>query len=278
MGDTSKFLDSDLRASLNSMLGGEFDDAIARYSKRYKTEQDPSKKRYVLIQLAECYAKANKSNFTDFLNSEVRPNFKKTDKLYATTLELENIFLTQSGKYDRAITNFNSLLSGFASDTAIVKHALYNLWSLYFLRLNDTLKAGQYFTELKTRFPKDNLTRHAVLLAKSAEVGSDLVPEGSQKSEQPEKTDTLAGNGSLGNYPNPFNPTTIINYQLSKSGHVTLKVYDILGREVATLVNENQNPGIHSTTFDASKLASGVYFYRLTAPGINQVKKMLLTK
>jgi len=83
---------------------------------------------------------------------------------------------------------------------------------------------------------------------------------------------------SISNYPNPFNPSTKISYQLAKSGYVTLKVYDILGREVATLVNENQIEGVHSAVFDASRLASGVYLYRLTAPGINQVKKMLLTK
>ncbi len=84
--------------------------------------------------------------------------------------------------------------------------------------------------------------------------------------------------GLSANYPNPFNPTTLINYQLSASGHVTLKVYDILGREVATLVDENQDSGIHSATFDGSRFASGIYFYRLSAPGVNQVKKMVLTK
>ncbi|HUI28935.1 MAG TPA: protease pro-enzyme activation domain-containing protein [Candidatus Acidoferrales bacterium] len=80
------------------------------------------------------------------------------------------------------------------------------------------------------------------------------------------------------NYPNPFNPTTKIAYDLSKGGYVTLKVYDVLGREVAKLVNEDQGIGIHFANFDGSRFASGVYFYRLTAPGINQVKKMLLTK
>ena len=101
--------------------------------------------------------------------------------------------------------------------------------------------------------------------------------------EQQQSGDESADNapvqdGLMENYPNPFNPTTVISYQLSVNGHVTLKVYDVLGREVKTLVNESQNVGIHSATFDASRLASGVYFYRLTAPGINQVKKMLLTK
>jgi hypothetical protein len=87
-----------------------------------------------------------------------------------------------------------------------------------------------------------------------------------------------AQTGLMENYPNPFNPTTRINYQLKVTGHVTLKVYDILGREVTTLVDESQESGIHYTTFDGTRLASGVYFYRLTAPGVNQMRKMMLTK
>jgi Secretion system C-terminal sorting domain len=80
------------------------------------------------------------------------------------------------------------------------------------------------------------------------------------------------------NYPNPFNPTTTINYQLPTNSHVTLKVYDVLGREVATLVNESKNGGSYSVTFDGSKLASGVYFYRLEAGKVNDVKKLMLIK
>ncbi|MCL4510290.1 MAG: T9SS type A sorting domain-containing protein, partial [Bacteroidetes bacterium] len=84
--------------------------------------------------------------------------------------------------------------------------------------------------------------------------------------------------GMTQNYPNPFNPATTMSYKLSVSGHVTLKVYDILGREVRTLINDYQTAGVHSVRFDAQNLASGVYFYRLTAPGITQVKKMVVTK
>jgi subtilisin-like proprotein convertase family protein len=65
------------------------------------------------------------------------------------------------------------------------------------------------------------------------------------------------------NYPNPFNPTTVIRYQLSVVSNVTLKVYDVMGREVQTLVNKRLNAGTYETTFDASMLSSGVYFYRM---------------
>ncbi len=82
------------------------------------------------------------------------------------------------------------------------------------------------------------------------------------------------------NYPNPFNPSTIIKYNLPKAGTTTLKIYDILGNEVATLVNGFQKAGSHSITFSASnfKLASGIYIYRLQSNGYSASKKMMLLK
>jgi len=80
------------------------------------------------------------------------------------------------------------------------------------------------------------------------------------------------------NYPNPFNPTTTIKYQLKEPGFVTLKVYDILGKEVASLVNENEGAGYYKVNFDANNLSSGLYIYRLRANNYVESKKMLLTK
>ncbi len=83
------------------------------------------------------------------------------------------------------------------------------------------------------------------------------------------------------NYPNPFNPSTVIKYNIPAAAFVTLKVYNTLGNEVATLVNENQRSGEHSTVFDVSKingLASGVYLYRLEAGILVKTRKMLLIK
>lgn len=80
------------------------------------------------------------------------------------------------------------------------------------------------------------------------------------------------------NYPNPFNPTTIIKFSLPKSSQVTLKVFDILGREVMTLLNEKREAGVHSLKFDASNLASGLYFYKLQAVDFMDVRKMMIIK
>ncbi len=80
------------------------------------------------------------------------------------------------------------------------------------------------------------------------------------------------------NYPNPFNPKTVVSYQLSVVSSVRLVVYDILGREVAVLVNERKAPGTYSVEFDASNLASGVYLYRLSAGTYIETRKMVLMK
>jgi hypothetical protein len=92
-------------------------------------------------------------------------------------------------------------------------------------------------------------------------------------------TETLV----LQNYPNPFNPSTVISYQLPVAGRVSLKVYDILGREVAALVEGEKQPGYYTATFDGSKLSSGIYITRFVAQPqegkqIVQVKKMLMIK
>jgi hypothetical protein len=80
------------------------------------------------------------------------------------------------------------------------------------------------------------------------------------------------------NYPNPFNPGTVIAYQLPNEGTTTLRVYDMLGREVATLVNERQGAGHHMVRFDGSSFSSGVYFYRLTSGQKTETRRMQLLK
>ncbi len=80
------------------------------------------------------------------------------------------------------------------------------------------------------------------------------------------------------NYPNPFNPTTEIKYSIAKAGYVTLKVYNIIGQEVATLFQGQQNAGLHEVTFNGASLSSGVYFYRLQAGSVSIVRKLVLMK
>ena len=80
------------------------------------------------------------------------------------------------------------------------------------------------------------------------------------------------------NYPNPFNPVTEIKYQISQVGRVTLKIYDVLGREVTTLVNEIKDAGLYTVKFDASAISSGLYFYTMRSNGFSATKKLLLMR
>jgi hypothetical protein len=89
------------------------------------------------------------------------------------------------------------------------------------------------------------------------------------------------------NYPNPFNPETVISWQIAIGGYVTLRVYDLLGREIATLVNEVRQPGFYNSRFSirnlpagrqGSQLAGGVYFYQLKVGNFVEMKKMVLLK
>ncbi len=127
--------------------------------------------------------------------------------------------------------------------------------------------------------PSDSADVEVILRASTITSAGDV----SRRVENPPTGSSLGQN-----YPNPFNPSTEIRYQISEVSHVTLKVYDLLGREVATLVNERLQPGSYETTFDGSGLASGVYFYRFqvhatdpslrSGQGFVETKKFLLLR
>jgi hypothetical protein len=78
------------------------------------------------------------------------------------------------------------------------------------------------------------------------------------------------------NYPNPFNPSTVIRWQLAVGSMVELSVYNMLGEKVATLISKRMNPGNHTCIFDGKDLASGIYYYQLTAGNFREIKKMVL--
>jgi hypothetical protein len=113
------------------------------------------------------------------------------------------------------------------------------------------------------------LALRAVVFAKY-----ERVPTGVAAEEPPAPT----AYGLFQNYPNPFNPTTEIAYDLPKGMHVTLTVYDVLGKQVAVLVNGIQPAGQQTVRWNASGVASGVYYYRLQAGDFSAVKKMMLSR
>ncbi|MBI5464874.1 MAG: T9SS type A sorting domain-containing protein [Ignavibacteriales bacterium] len=135
----------------------------------------------------------------------------------------------------------------------------------------------------------ENSNNENTLIIKSNRIANLYLQEFSSRYTEAGGTDILLGVSRVGNevptsfsisqnYPNPFNPTTAISFQLSADSRVLLTVYDLLGREVATLVNREMAAGTYRVSFDGTKLSSGVYIYTFTAGGFSESKKMVLLR
>ncbi|MCL5267019.1 MAG: T9SS type A sorting domain-containing protein [Bacteroidetes bacterium] len=175
-------------------------------------------------------------------------------------------------QYDNAIKTADEVLSSSVAGDDLKAEMLYEEGLIYKYYLADSMKANEMFKSLSNSYPSSPLVRFA-------DVEKTVNPSNSdERNQRSEVEGQQTKDGALENYPNPFNPTTTIKFEVPSSGFVSLQVYDVLGRLVATLVDGNENAGQHSVQFNGQNLASGIYLYRLTAPGIDQVKKMILMK
>jgi len=274
------FIDSELREALDYLVTGKYEEAIIKYEERYKKETDIGKKKYILGRLAECYNLSEKKGFIGFLNNEVRRSsegeLSRKAELYATSLFLENMQLIKEKNYEQAVDNLEILLKDFPGNDAVVKPALFNLVCLNHHQTNNVSQGNKYLEVLKSKYPNDELTFQAMLTI--GEFEDNHYPKPESTSEETSIQEISKTYSLLENYPNPFNPTTVINFSLPQETHVTLKVYDILGQEVAVLVNESKPAGEHKALFNAKELPSGVYIYTVKAGTYSSIKKMLLVK
>ncbi len=146
--------------------------------------------------------------------------------------------------------------------------------------VGDTIYPGTTIIKVGDKFSKlrgivfYSFNRYKIVPRTNADFGTYIPLSVSDRIDGPIPTQYQLSN----NYPNPFNPTTVIEYALPREDKVSLKIYNVIGQEVATLKNEIQKAGTYRVSFDGAKLATGVYFYRLQTSGFNQVKKMLLVK
>lgn len=192
-------------------------------------------------------------------NAEQKPLFANAGSLLSGYLN------NQTQLLDSIITRF--------SGQPIVESILLNKFLHQYYDLDDTASARMVLSDLDLLFPESESSLHAHLV-----IGDVL--------ENPMFKQSLISNNFTvplkyvlyNNYPNPFNPTTTIRYDLPNDGLVQLKVFDILGNEVATLVNEQKVAGKYEVNFNASSLASGVYIYKIQSGDFVSSKKMILLK
>jgi len=175
--------------------------------------------------------------------------------------------------------NWNNRTS--VNDSIIVDRGINSATGLtQFARLSPTasqfidstvLRGSVYYYRLRTKNSNSNIYSYPIR--------TDTVGKKGVVITEVKEAPTLKNSFMLyQNYPNPFNPTTTINYSVSKQSFVTIKVYDVLGRDVATLVNENKQVGNYSIQYNANKLSSGIYFYAMESGSYTQTKKILLLK
>ncbi len=236
-------------------------DNEAAYIELYKTQNDTTREN-IKLYLAS-------------LSEEAPPIAK---------LLLSYIYLN-AGNIESA-KNINNTIIKQNADNKISMQAKLNNFYIALYNENNPKKASSILSEILDK--QDIVTNAELSLAKQAldiYNGTISVKEDTKtKRIIKEENENIIDKYDLSqNYPNPFNPSTVVNYQLPEQGHVNIKVYDMLGRKVATLVDEMKETGRYSVNFDGSRLSSGVYFIRMNiqpqeGAAIVQVKKMLLTK
>ena len=252
---------------------GRYEEAIRNYKEKLKDKITIGEKGFVLSRLAKCYIKTERKDFTDYLNKEIRNNIKLENELYGYSLNAENQIMLAEKNYEKAVNNYTIIREKYSTNEQLFKWSTYNLGKLYRYQLNKPEKGEEYLRELIEKYPRDELSDHSRI-----ELGE---MDGYEKGET--KGDAIATNNkpieyTIDNYPNPFNPTTTIRYEIPEDQFITLRIYDILGREVAQLVNEHKKAGEYTVGFDGSKLSSGVYIYKLVGNNVNLSKKMILMK
>lgn len=254
--------DDDLLNSLYLQMQGKYDEAIASYGKTLDKEIKSLKGSYALAKLSECYDKAGKTDFIDYLIKSIRPKLSKYDDISITTLELENYWLQKQRKYEDVIKNIKKIKDDYKDRKETYKYALFNEGYTYYLFLKDIDKAKESFCELKSLYPGDPLVKESKLLLGENPNDFSAANFSIQDKLSCERSDQFV---LLGNYPNPFNPTTFITYSIPQNQNVKLVVYDILGKQVSTLVNEYKAAGNYTVQFDGSSLPSGIYIYTIQA-------------
>jgi tetratricopeptide (TPR) repeat protein len=189
----------------------------------------------------------------------------------------------QQGEYSTAKQIYDNVITQF-SGTSDERHSRLQKFYLALHFDKDKDAATQLLNDITSRYADGEDVEFAKYIfsqanfsspAKSNSLGTNLSLSSSKTSDvtiRPEKFELSA------NYPNPFNPSTTIRFAIPEANVVTLKVYDVLGKEVVTLVNEEKSIGFYEVQIDATRLSSGIYFYQMQAGSFHDVKKMLLLK
>ncbi len=218
--------------------------------------------------LKETYSKNELTSQKDLYNSLYSKKGKKD--LYA----MAGLILSDIDK-DNKLKQLNDVINNYAGES-VIELALFDKFIYYYFDQNDKANARTTSDELDKQFPQSAGAFEAHKILGDKEYIGIYADNFNLKKTT---TNTTPIDFALvGNYPNPFNPSTTISYSIPEDGKVTVKVFDVLGRELATLVNDVISAGAHSVLWNGNNFASGIYFYSVTFKNQTLYKKMLLVK
>ncbi|AFN74990.1 5'-nucleotidase domain-containing protein [Melioribacter roseus P3M-2] len=227
----------------------------------------------VLTTAVHCFRRIEDyESMKDFLegiskNVNIRNEIRNLAKRYMID------YYSKKEDFFTALSIADEIIQEEKSNKNFVNDALYARGLIYAHNLKEVNKAKKCFDEIV----KNSSDKNLIELAEN-----QLKLLGYETEKEKKEVISKISNSKIeiSNYPNPFNPSTVISYQLPERSLVTIKVYDILGREIATLIDEYQEAGTYSVEFSADEyqLSSGIYFYTLKAGNNYAVKKMLLAK
>lgn len=223
----------------------------------------------VYTELARLYYDYPEEKILDYLENEKE---EKSTIGRAVILEnMANIYSTKENE-TKQIEVIDEILTDY-KNTIHEKNALLSKFYLYYMK-GDYEKASNAVYSISDKYAADK----DVFVAKSL-IEDYISSDSEYKIEQTNSGEEIPDNFALlGNYPNPFNPMTTISFSIPQQVEVQLVVFDILGRKVAELVNQTMEAGKYNVNFDGSKLASGMYIYKITAGSFTESKKMLMVK
>lgn len=262
-GETDDF--SAFISGMKFIKKGDFTKASEYYQ---QTIQAGKISRNILAGLAYSGAQTSDQGVVNYLLS-----LKNSETVYqAYIMHLLAALYVRQGDMQKSTALFDEIIEKYPN-TRDERKALFQKFYQTLHVEKNTQAAGNLFTMLQSKYAADD-AEGELLRAQSILNSSNDIPY------QQKQVDVDLNNGLLlQNYPNPFNPATTIGFTIQVSGFTTLKIYDVLGREVVTLANEYLEAGVmHHRTFDASRLSSGMYYYALKSGGKQEVKKMLYLK
>lgn len=273
--------DDNLNLALDKQKDKKYDEAIPLFLEVFKNNKDALLGKYALSKIEECYTQAGKKDYLDYSKKEIKPLLKDGSETYVEALELEAHQMVNLGLYKEAVNNLETILKKYNLNGEIEKNTLFTLGAFHNIFFGDKVNSDKYFGELKQKYPNDELVNQIEIVKGLGLAANGSVQSGNASTPLIETTPdvkTTVFEDAIINYPNPFNPSTRISFTLKDGGKVSLKVYDVLGKEVANLADGVYEVGKHVASFDGSNLASGIYFYRLVTPNATITKKMVLTK